>query len=222
MIKIGISAICEIRFVGERHQPAVWAKITQTEAPMLRLQLESPEVRCRVNGHCVTDAYWIKRGDHLLINGNTLNWELIDTLLIREPLSGYNRPCTPEKITRLAKNEIFVFGSNLAGFHGSGAARFAYEQFGAEWGEGVGLFGQSYAIPTMHGGVSAVKPYVDQFIVFAAQRPDLIFWVTKIGCGIAGFTTDEMAPLFAEAVGLDNVLLPRDFVVRLKNITQTV
>ena len=75
-----------------------------------------------------------------------------------------NRRYTPEKITHLKENEIFVFGSNLAGAHGGGAARIAYEKFGAIWGQGVGLQGQSYGIPTMHGGTDKIKPYVDQFI----------------------------------------------------------
>ena len=68
---------------------------------------------------------------------------------------------TPERITSLRADEIFVFGSNLAGMHGGGAARVAYERFGAVWGCGVGLQGQSYAIPTMQGGVETIKPYVD-------------------------------------------------------------
>ena len=65
----------------------------------------------------------------------------------------YNREHTPERISALKPNEIFVFGSNLAGMHGGGAARIAYDRFGAIWGQGVGLQGQSYAIPTMQGGV---------------------------------------------------------------------
>ena len=65
---------------------------------------------------------------------------------------------TPDWITELEDNEIFVFCSNLAGAHGGGAARLAYQRFGAVWGQGVGLQGQSYAIPTMHGGVEAIKP----------------------------------------------------------------
>ena len=65
----------------------------------------------------------------------------------------YNRVNTPDRISELKENEIFVFGSNLAGAHGGGAARFAYERFGAVWGEGMGLHGQTYAIPTMQGGV---------------------------------------------------------------------
>jgi hypothetical protein len=68
----------------------------------------------------------------------------------------YNRQYTPERITKLKENEIFVFGSNLAGSHGGGAARQAYEHFGAIWGQGVGLQGQSYGIPTMHGGVETI------------------------------------------------------------------
>ena len=124
----------------------------------------------------------------------------------------YNRRYTPEMITQLAGNEIFVFGSNLAGRHGSGAARLAYNRFGAIWGIGVGLQGHSYAIPTMHGGVEAIKPYVDQFIDFACMHPQYIFLVTKIGCGIAGFTEYEIAPLFAGAIALENVILPKEFV----------
>lgn len=124
----------------------------------------------------------------------------------------YTREYTPERITSLKPNEIFVFGSNLAGSHGGGAARLAYDRFGAIWGQGVGLQGQSYGIPTMHGGVDAIKPYVDEFIEFARQHREYTFLVTKIGCGIAGFKIEEMAPLFKQAVDLEHVLLPKDFV----------
>ena len=115
---------------------------------------------------------------------------------------------TPDYITRLEPNEIFVFGSNLAGFHGGGAARIAYEQFGAEWGVGVGRTGQCYAIPTMQGGVETIRPYVDDFIRYAEQHPELTFLVTQIGCGIAGFTDEQIAPLFTAARDLQNVALP--------------
>ena len=115
---------------------------------------------------------------------------------------------TPDFITQLQPNEIFVFGSNLAGFHGGGAARIAYEQFGAEWGVGVGRTGQCYAIPTMQGGVETIRPYVDEFICYAGQHPELTFLVTRIGCGIAGFTDEQIAPLFAAARDLPNVALP--------------
>lgn len=118
---------------------------------------------------------------------------------------------TPDFITQLKKDEIFVFGSNLKGMHGGGAARVAMNNFGAVWGVGVGLQGQSYAIPTMHGGVDAIKPYVDDFIDFALQHPKLFFYVTRIGCGIAGFTDDEIAPLFAQAADIENICLPHSF-----------
>lgn len=124
----------------------------------------------------------------------------------------YNREYTPERISELKKNEIFVFGSNLAGSHGGGAAWLAYERFGAVWGQGVGLQGQSYGIPTMQGGVETIRPYVDEFIAFAATHTEYLFLVTRIGCGIAGFTPQEMAPLFAKAIDMENVLLPKGFV----------
>ena len=118
---------------------------------------------------------------------------------------------TPEFITSLEPNEIFVFGSNLKGMHGGGAAYIAYRKFGAIMGQGVGLQGQSYAIPTMQGGVETIRPYVDEFIEFAKQHPELTFLVTRIGCGIAGFTDDEIAPLFEAAHGVENIVLPQNW-----------
>lgn len=123
----------------------------------------------------------------------------------------YNRAFTQEWISELKPNEIFVFGSNLSGLHFGGAAFVALRQFGAKLGRGVGLQGQSYAIPTMQGGVDTIRPYVDEFIAFAKAHPEYTFLVTPIGCGIAGFTADEIAPLFAHAIHTDNVLLPESF-----------
>ena len=122
---------------------------------------------------------------------------------------------TPELINSLADNEVFVFGSNLRGWHQGGAAKHAQRYFGAVWGQGVGLQGQSYAIPTMQGGVDTIKPYVDEFIAFAKEHQELRFLVTKIGCGIAGFKEEDIAPLFKDAIEQDNIILPYDFV---KNI----
>ena len=124
----------------------------------------------------------------------------------------YNRRFTPERISELAENEVLVFGSNLAGAHGGGAARLAYRKFGAVWGEGVGLHGQTYAIPTMQGGVQTIKPYVDEFIRFAIEHPWLTFLVTRIGCGIAGFQDRDIAPLFKAAINVENIILPKGFV----------
>lgn len=115
------------------------------------------------------------------------------------------------RITELRPNEIFVFGSNLAGRHAGGAAYLAYKRFGAIWGQGVGLQGQSYAIPTMQGGVDTIKPYVDEFIEFAKRNPQLKFLVTEIGCGIAGFSVEEIAPLFKQAIEVENIYLPERF-----------
>ena len=119
---------------------------------------------------------------------------------------------TPRYIDQLEPNEIFVFGSNLAGMHGGGAARVAYEKFGAVWGQGVGLQGQTYAIPTMQGGVDTIRPYVDEFIAFAKSHPQYTFLVTPIGCGIAGFEEEEIAPLFKAALWIENIVLPEWFV----------
>ena len=95
---------------------------------------------------------------------------------------------TSDRITELRPGEIFVFGSNLEGAHGGGAALLAWRKWGAKWGQGVGLQGQTYGIPTMHGGPEAIRPYVDEFIRFAADHTELHFLVTEIGCGIAGFS----------------------------------
>ena len=139
-------------------------------------------------------------------------------------------PCTMQKpkhrfppgmITQLRDGEVFVFGSNLAGMHGGGAARIAHQNFGAEWGVGVGMTGDCYAIPTMHGGIDEIRPYVDEFIAYAKSHTDKVFLVTRIGCGIAGFRDEEMAPLFADALGIDHIALPRSFVRILEDTLPT-
>lgn len=121
------------------------------------------------------------------------------------------RRTTPSFISTLKENEIFVFGSNLQGIHAGGAARMAHANFGAVMGQGVGLQGKSYAIPTMQGGVETIKPYVDEFIEFATQHKELKFLVTPIGCGIAGFEPEDIAPLFKAAKYISNISLPEDF-----------
>lgn len=119
---------------------------------------------------------------------------------------------TPDNITSLGEDEIFVFGSNLDGNHAGGAARVALERFGAVMGQGVGIQGRSYAIPTMQGGVESIRPYVDDFFELAEEWDQTTFLVTRIGCGIAGFTDEEIAPLFDRALDMYNVVLPESFV----------
>lgn len=125
--------------------------------------------------------------------------------------TNYSKRITPDHITSLKPNEIFVFGSNLAGMHGGGAVRMARLHFGAVLGNGDGPQGQSYAIPTMQGGVDTIQPYVDKFIDYAKAHPGQTFLVTPIGCGIAGFTPGDIAPLFMEAVNVENIYLPQSF-----------
>ena len=119
---------------------------------------------------------------------------------------------TPEHITTLSENEIFVFGSNLGGKHDGGAAYQARSKFGAIQGQGVGLQGNSYAIPTKRMSVVEIKPYVDDFILFVKEHPELFFLITRIGCGHSGKKDEEIAPLFADALELDNVALPQSFI----------
>lgn len=116
----------------------------------------------------------------------------------------------PDRIVRLAPNEIFVFGSNAQGLHYGGAANTAVNHFGAIMGRGHGVQGQSYAIDTM-SGLANMKADIDAFVVYAKAHPQLRFLVTLIGCGIAGFKPTQVAPLFADCVELSNVCLPQAF-----------
>lgn len=120
-------------------------------------------------------------------------------------------------ITSLKPNQVFVFGSNLEGAHLGGAAKQAYESFGAIWGVGIGLMGQAYAIPTMFENVQEIKPFVEQFRQYAEQMPDKEFLLTRIGCGIAGFTDEEISPLFENMP--DNVIKPSEWVKQRAIIT---
>jgi hypothetical protein len=123
---------------------------------------------------------------------------------------------TDNNITTLKDNEIFVFGSNEAGIHGAGAAKLAYEKFGAKWGVGYGLQGQTFAIPSKDKkietmSVSKIKPYVDDFLIFVLNNQQYTFLVTEIGCGLAGYSPDQIAPLFRLGVDLKNLHLPERF-----------
>ena len=119
---------------------------------------------------------------------------------------------TSDNIQHLEENQIFVFGSNLEGLHNGGAAMVAHKLFGAKWGKGVGRTGQCYAIPTMNLSLDIIHLYVDDFIEYAKAHPELEFLVTRIGCGVAGFKPEQIAPLFQEALEQGNIILPHDFV----------
>lgn len=135
---------------------------------------------------------------------------------MEEKYKGY----TPDYIDTLLSNQVFVFGSNTLGYHTGGASGTARKKFGAVWGQSEGLQGQSYAIPVDHGkGVRKdieVKAAVDRFITFAKAHTELFFYVTRVGCGIAGYNDDEMAKFFREALELKNVSLPKSFVDALQ------
>ena len=123
---------------------------------------------------------------------------------------------TPESIQDLQENEVFVFGSNLAGIHGAGAARLAYEKFGAILGQGYGWNYKSFAIPTKDKSIKTlslevIKVYIEAFEQFATFNPELTFYVTEIGCGLAGYTPEDIAPLFKSSYQLPNVFMPKRF-----------
>ncbi len=120
-------------------------------------------------------------------------------------------------ITKLTKNEIFVFGSNYAGRHGKGAALTALRKFGAKNGQGIGLMGQSYGIATKDRNLKVlplitIKSQIGKFLVFAYNHPELKFLVTPIGCGLAGYKPKDIAPLFYYYKIPINVVLPEEFI----------
>ncbi len=123
---------------------------------------------------------------------------------------------TPNIITKLKDNEIFIFGSNLSGRHGKGAAKTALG-WGAKWGQAKGLQGRTYGIPTKDASIrrtltiEEIKPFVDEFIEFAKTNENLIFLVTEIGTGLANHKKENIAPLFKQAVNYKNIYLSKDF-----------
>ena len=128
---------------------------------------------------------------------------------------------TPENITTLADNEVFVFGSNQSGRHGAGAARTALK-WGAKWGQAEGLQGKTYGIPTKNAAITKTLPvhvietYVSDFIQFAKTHQELVFLVTEIGCGLAGYHPKDIASLFMDAISVENIHLPERFWRKLK------
>lgn len=117
---------------------------------------------------------------------------------------------TPNNIEKLELNEIIVFGSNFQGAHGGGLARVCHEKFGAEWGVGHGITGQCYAIDTI-SGLEVMQKNIDLFIDIATAMPRKKFLVTLIGTGIAGYSAEQIAPMFKETIKLKNIYLPIEF-----------
>lgn len=123
---------------------------------------------------------------------------------------------TSERIVSLNENEVFVFGSNLSGKHGRGAAKTALHKFGAKWGQAAGLQGRSYGIPTKGRNMDVlnldeINHHVEKFIKTAKANPQLTFLVTEIGCGLARFSPKQIAPLFEKAKEIPNIHLPKRF-----------
>ena len=123
---------------------------------------------------------------------------------------------TPTEIKEIKENEVFVFGSNLGGKHGKGAAKTALT-WGAKYGQASGLQGRTYGIPTKDKtvrrvlAINEIKPFVDTFIEFAVLNPQLTFLTTEIGCGLAGYKPKDIAQLFEAAINVQNIHLPERF-----------
>lgn len=120
-------------------------------------------------------------------------------------------------VRTLKENEIFVFGSNLKGAHGRGAAKYAAQKFGARYGQGTGLMGQCYGIATKDRNLKVlsldvIENQIRKFLLFATEKKDLTFIVTPIGCGLAGYKPSQIAPLFYKYNIPDNVRLPDVFL----------
>lgn len=125
-------------------------------------------------------------------------------------------------VTTLKEDEIFVFGSNLMGAHGGGAAFFAQKHFGAKTGVAVGHTGDCYALPTLSKTyekleLEYIQSQVNDLIKHAFIRPRKTYVVTEIGCGIAGFSPEDIAPMFKNAIGVENIKLPERFWTILLN-----
>lgn len=128
------------------------------------------------------------------------------------------RTFTPENISELRDREIFVFGSNMNGNHAGGAAKLALDKFGAIQGQPIGLQGSSYAIPTLDEHMQklpldTIEKHVAGFFRFAEENPQLDFYVTKIGCGIAGFSIEEIKGVFykIDNAQISNIYIPKEF-----------
>lgn len=158
-----------------------------------------------------TDTLWFTYGrETVVVKKGKRNY-----LYVELPLKWQDK-ITPDMITDMKTNELFVFGSNLSGLHGGGAAALAQLKFGAKWGKGEGIMGRSYALPTLGKNFKAftvkdIEKYVNRMIDCAQKHPELIFLVTEIGCGIAGFKVEEIAPLFNKVIEIDNIHLPVRF-----------
>lgn len=130
--------------------------------------------------------------------------------------NNWEKRITPENIEKLDRGQVFVFGSNKAGFHAGGAAKKAARCFGAINGEGFGLMGDSFAIPTKDFEletmeIGEIREYVDVFIKAAYYHEEKTFLVTEIGCGIAGYEPKDIAPLFKQTADIENIHLPKRF-----------
>lgn len=123
----------------------------------------------------------------------------------------------------MSNTVIFVFGSNLAGRHGKGAALDAVREYGAVYGQGVGRQGNAYAIPTKDAELKTldigwIQHFVDEFLMYVREHPELTFLLTRVGCGLAGYVDSQIAPLFRPALNWPNVIFPDEWQAALQEV----
>lgn len=163
------------------------------------------------------ELYFKTQDGKFIVDAELMSFDHIVEVLRALPNKSIQDRITKDFIVHLSKNEIFVFGSNLSGIHGGGAAKTALDRFGAVWGLSNGRQGNCYAIPTKSENIERtltieeIKIYVNYFIEYAKQNPEQNFLVTEIGCGLAGHYASDIAPLFKEAVNVKNIHLPKKF-----------
>lgn len=124
-------------------------------------------------------------------------------------------------MTAPARDEMFVFGSNLRGAHGAGAAFIARRDYGAALGQGIGVTGSCYAIPTKDENIRSmdlfrINEHVCDFVTYVQNHPNLKFFITKVGCGLAGFKSEEIAPMFHQIAENENCSFPEEWAPYLK------
>lgn len=128
---------------------------------------------------------------------------------------------TPKFVSSLKDNEIFVFGCRRSGRHREGAAAYALKHFGATYGQSNGRQGQAYAIATAGVDLTEIRESVNKFLEYAKTHPELHFLVTPIGCGLGGWDAEDIAPLFRESIGVENIWLPKEFFAVLSYKVET-
>lgn len=174
----------------------------------------TPDMKKWIEDHCCS-IFVVEQQVEQSVKLKGIGFWVTEDLLVEHD----GREFTPENITFLKENEVFVFGSNEQGIHGRGAALTAKQLFNAQQGKGIGMTGDSYALPTCTWinkalvplNLNKIQEYANQFIDYAKNNSNKKFYLTKVGCNLAGYTPEQIAPLFAESINVKNIIIPMEF-----------